>query len=88
MLDNRDLHSAAAVIDDIPRWVSDGNGVAPHSAVGELAPPQDRARQHEQRTDEGRRCLANWGALRLIVRHLRFGTVATRTLRPSCVWAR
>jgi putative transposase len=50
-VDGADLGSAAAVLDQLPRWVADYNGVAPHSALGYLAPHEYRARQQQQQTD-------------------------------------
>ncbi len=50
-VDGADLSSAAAVLDQLARWVADYNGVAPHSALGYLAPQQYRARQQGQQTD-------------------------------------
>lgn len=50
-VDGADLDSAAAVLDQLPRWVADYNGVAPHSALGYLAPQQYRAQQQEPQTD-------------------------------------
>ena len=40
-----ELGSAAAVLDQLPRWIADYNGVAPHSALGYLPPLAYRARQ-------------------------------------------
>ncbi len=50
-VDGADLSSAAAVLDQLPRWVADYNGVAPHSALGYRTPHEYRARQQQQRTD-------------------------------------
>ena len=50
-VDGADLSSAGAVLDQLPRWVADYNGVAPHSALGYLAPHEYRRRQQEQRSD-------------------------------------
>lgn len=51
-VDGADLGSAAAVLDQLPRWVADYNGVAPHSALGYLAPQEYRARRQQgQQTD-------------------------------------
>ncbi|GJG89299.1 integrase [Gemmatimonadetes bacterium T265] len=44
-VDGADLSSAAAVLDQLPRWAADDNGVTSHSALGYLAPQQYRARQ-------------------------------------------
>lgn len=38
-----DLSSAAAVLEQLPRWIADYNGVAPHSALGYRAPLAYRA---------------------------------------------
>lgn len=40
-----ELSSVAAVLDHLPRWVADYNGIAPHSALGYLPPLAYRARQ-------------------------------------------
>ena len=50
-VDGADLGSAAAVLAQLPAWVADYNGVAPHSALGYRAPLDYRAhQQREQRT--------------------------------------
>lgn len=37
-LDGADRSTAGAVLEQIPRWLADYNGVAPHSALGYRAP--------------------------------------------------
>lgn len=46
-LDGADRSTAAAVLDQIPRWLADYNGVAPHSALGYRAPKQYRELHRE-----------------------------------------
>lgn len=51
-VDGADLSTAAAVLGQLPAWIADYNGVAPHSALGYLAPHEYRARrQQAQQTD-------------------------------------
>jgi putative transposase len=50
-VDGADLSSAAAVLEQLPRWVADYNGVAPHSALGYRTPHEYRAQQQGQPTD-------------------------------------
>ena len=38
-----DLASAHVVLDQVPGWIADYNGVAPHSALGFRSPRQYRA---------------------------------------------
>lgn len=40
-----DLSSATAVLEQLPRWIADYNGVAPHSALGYVPPLVYRAEQ-------------------------------------------
>jgi putative transposase len=49
-VDGADLSSAAALLARLPAWIADYNGVAPHSALGYLAPQAYRHRQREQQT--------------------------------------
>ena len=51
-VDGADLSSAAAVLGQLPAWVADYNGVAPHSALGYLAPREYRARRQEHRQEQ------------------------------------
>jgi putative transposase len=51
-VDGADLGSAAAVLDQLPRWVADYNGVAPHSALGYLSPAEFRRRRQEQQATD------------------------------------
>jgi putative transposase len=46
-VDGADLGSAAAVLEQLPRWIADYNGAAPHSALGYLPPLEYRRRQQE-----------------------------------------
>ncbi|MBA2455120.1 MAG: transposase [Nocardioidaceae bacterium] len=46
-----DLSSAAAVLEQLPRWIADYNGAAPHSALGYLPPLEYRRRRQEIVTD-------------------------------------
>jgi transposase InsO family protein len=55
-VDGADLSTAAAVLEQLPRWVADYNGVAPHSALGYRTPREYRAQQQVQQTAQGRRC--------------------------------
>jgi len=48
-LDGADRSSAASVLEQIPRWLADYNGVAPHSALGYRAPQRYRQLLREQR---------------------------------------
>ncbi|MGI9091491.1 MAG: DDE-type integrase/transposase/recombinase [Gemmatimonadaceae bacterium] len=41
-LDGADRSTAAAVLDQVPSWISDYNGIAPHSALGYHAPAEYR----------------------------------------------
>ncbi len=41
-LDGADRSTAAAVLDQVPNWISDYNGIAPHSALGYRAPVEYR----------------------------------------------
>lgn len=50
-LDGADRSSAAAVLEQIPRWLADYNGVAPHSALGYRAPQKYRQLQHAHGQD-------------------------------------
>ena len=62
--DGADLSTAGAVLDQLPAWIADHNGVAPHSALGYCAPQQYRARrQQRQETDQVRQGPANQGDL-------------------------
>lgn len=47
-LDGADLNTAAAVPDQVPNWISDYNGVAPHSALNYRAPLEYRALRASQ----------------------------------------
>jgi transposase InsO family protein len=47
-VDGAYLSSAVAVLDQVPAWVADYNGVAPHSALGYVAPQACRRRQDQQ----------------------------------------
>lgn len=50
-----DLGSAGAVLEQLPRWIADYNGVAPHSALGYRSPLEyqaHRAQQAEPRVAE------------------------------------
>jgi putative transposase len=42
-LDGAELSCAGAVLEQLPRWLADYNGVAPHSALGYLTPAAYRA---------------------------------------------
>ena len=42
-----DRSTAAAVLDQVPSWISDYNGVAPHSALGYRAPVEYRKLQQD-----------------------------------------
>ncbi len=46
-MDGADLSSAAAVLDQLPAWVADYHAVAPHAALGDLAPQEYRAQQQQ-----------------------------------------
>ena len=50
-VDGADLSSAAGVLEQLPRWVADYNGVAPHSALGYRTPHEYRAQRQDQQTD-------------------------------------
>lgn len=50
-LDGADWSSAASVLEQIPRWLADYNGVAPHSALGYRAPQQYRQLLHARQQD-------------------------------------
>lgn len=52
-LDGADRSSAASVLEQIPRWLADYNGVAPHSALGYRA-PQRYWQLVQQQADEDR----------------------------------
>lgn len=47
-LDGADRSSAASVLEQIPRWLADYNGVAPHSALGYRAPQRYRQLVQQQ----------------------------------------
>lgn len=56
--DGADRSTAAAVLDQIPSWISDYNGIAPHSALGYRAPAEYRKLLHDgQAANVGRGCL-------------------------------
>jgi len=42
-----DLSDAGTVIQQIPGWIEDYNRIAPHSALGVLAPTEYRDRQRQ-----------------------------------------
>lgn len=50
-LDGADRSSAASVLEQIPRWLADYNGVAPHSALGYRAPQKYRQLQQAHGQD-------------------------------------
>ena len=50
-VDGAELSSATAVLAQLPAWIADYNGVAPHSALGYLAPQAYRRQQQAQQTD-------------------------------------
>lgn len=47
-----DPSSAAAVLEQLPRWITDHNGVAPHSALGYAPPPVNRTQRAAAATVE------------------------------------
>ena len=70
-----DRSTASSVLDQVPNWIRDYNGVAPHSALGYRAPLEYRALQasqhdsqatsvagREERTVRSRICLTKRGA--------------------------
>ena len=80
-----DLSSAAVVLDQLPVWIADYNGRAPHSALGYRPPLVYRAEWAATAAVEiviasVRRCLANWGALQVRI-HL--GAVQLLARRQS-----
>lgn len=52
-LDGADRSTAAAILDQIPSWISDYNGIAPHSALGYRAPVEYRKLLHRNLLQDG-----------------------------------
>jgi transposase InsO family protein len=51
-LAGEDRSTAAAVLDQIPSWIRDYNGIAPHSALNYRAPTEYRRMKLEELEDE------------------------------------
>ena len=47
-IDGADLSTAEVVLDQLPEWFADYNGVAPHSALGYKSPREYRANMKEK----------------------------------------